>query len=83
MAWLNIFALLLNLGGVGLLFRFGIPYKIDTGGQIFRTISGIDTDEIKSANKYKKWGYVGIAMISLSTAIQIIVSYFTVPSELF
>jgi hypothetical protein len=67
----NIVGLILNLIGVILLFRYGIPYAIDTGGQLPLTDSRIDSAEVLKIARYTRLGWIGLTAIVVGTAFQI------------
>jgi len=73
----NVAGLILNLIGVILLFRYGMPYRVRTGGNQIRAISG-RTDEatVKAEQRYDKLGLVGLVLIVLGTLSQAIGSLF-------
>lgn len=61
--------LALNLAGVLLLFRFGLPGGIVTGGGGVITTRATD-DGIKKEWLYIRLGYVGLACTVIGTALQ-------------
>lgn len=80
MTWgiINSTGLLISLIGVGLLFRFGIPYHVDLGGMTYL----VDADppdevEVKKAKRYRGYGWAGLALIIAGTMIQTWVSLAT------
>ena len=68
---LNISGLVANLVGVIILFRFGMPFHVPSGGAIHIIIEQTDDTEIAKERIYKVWGYVGLALIVGGTALQI------------
>jgi hypothetical protein len=69
---LNIFGLLLNLAGVVLLFLFGMPFRIATGGAtITWTTSNIDLLVKKLDDVYTVLGWLGLLAIVLGTLLQV------------
>ena len=69
---LNVVGLLLGLAGVLLLFRYGMPYQVRTGGYRTRIIAGQDQDRIRLERRYDRFGWVGVACIVAGTVCQII-----------
>jgi hypothetical protein len=77
-ACLNTAGLGASLVGVILLFRYGMPYHIDTGGG--HMIVTESTPEIlKAAALYRKIGFVGLGLIIAGTLLQIVANY--IPSN--
>jgi hypothetical protein len=75
-AALNIVGLLMNLAGVILLFRYGMPYRVRTGGNQIRVVSGRTNQEIvKTEQLYEKLGFLGLVLIVLGTAAQVIAAF--------
>jgi hypothetical protein len=71
----NIVGLVLNLIGVILLFRYGIPYAVDTGGVVGLTDGRIDHDEVQRIALYTRLGWTGLTAIITGTACQIYGAY--------
>jgi hypothetical protein len=63
--------LALNLAGVILLFRYGMPYRVETRGTSALLLEGEDKDALKSEAIYRKLGSIGLALIFAGTALQI------------
>ena len=70
----NIVGLLLALAGVLLLFRYGMPYQLRTGGHRVRSVLGLDQDQIRLESRYDRLGWLGLVCIVLGTSCQIIAS---------
>jgi hypothetical protein len=70
----NIVGLLLALAGVLLLFRYGMPYQLRTGGHRVRSVLGLDQDQIRLESRYDRLGWLGLVCIVLGTVCQIIAS---------
>jgi hypothetical protein len=69
---MNIFGLLLNLAGVVLLFLFGMPFRIATGGAtIAWTTWNIDLLVKKLDDVYTVLGWLGLLAIVLGTLLQV------------
>ena len=71
-ALMNTIGLLLNVIGVGLLFRFGIPYRVETGGAVQIITREIDMDAIAAECRYKWLGWLGLVLIFIGTGFQIV-----------
>jgi hypothetical protein len=70
-ASLNIAGLLMNLAGVILLFRYGMPYRVRSGGLNFYVTENVDEGEIASERRYDRLGLLGLILIVLGTLAQI------------
>ena len=68
---LNAFGLLANLSGVLLLFRYGMPYRVSTGGSSIYVSSSTDPHELAMEQRYKRLGLLGLVLIVLGTIAQI------------
>lgn len=70
---LSVFGLVVNLLGVILLFRYGMPYRVRTGGEVAYIASGQpDQREVKAERRYNLLGTLGLFFIVLGTVAQII-----------
>lgn len=63
-----------SLGFIGslILFKFGIPQMIDTGGHSILLVSQADETEKQKIIIYRRWSRLGLAMIALSFILQLI-----------
>jgi hypothetical protein len=69
---MNILGLLLNLAGVVLLFLFGMPFRVPTGGKVVTwTTASIDIQVKKLDDLYSVLGWIGLSAIVLGTLLQI------------
>ena len=64
---MTIFGLLLNLVGVVLLFLFGMPFRVATGGT-----SNIDVQVKRIDDIFSVLGWIGLLAIVLGTLFQIL-----------
>jgi hypothetical protein len=71
---LSFWSALLGVIGAFLIFIFGLPPKIDPGGQQYLITGSIDEKEKKKGKKYKKIGKLGLALIVVSYSLQILSS---------
>jgi hypothetical protein len=51
--------------GTVLIFFYGIPKQIDTGGRIGICLEQEDKEEKKKIKKYKLWSNIGLGLIAL------------------
>lgn len=70
--WWNTCGLLLALAGVLILFRYGMPYRVRTDGASYFIREEIDHSERAKDRRYAFFGYVGLVLIVLGTAFQIV-----------
>ena len=70
---LHYFSPILGLCGTWLIFLYGIPRKIDTGGRAGRIVAGSpDNKEVKDIEKYKLLGNLGLVLIILSYLLSLV-----------
>ena len=69
----NIIGLIMNLAGVILLFLFGMPFRVRTGGNQVNWRTGATNPSIAKADQLYDWlGWVGLVLIFAGTASQIL-----------
>ena len=68
----SIIGLALNLMGVIVLFRYGMPYKVRMGGAILLTADNEDEAEKAFEVEYGNLGLFGLGAVLIGTAFQII-----------
>ena len=64
--------LLINLAGVVLLVRYGMPYRVETGGLEFIVTETVNQDEIRLEKLHKKLGFLGLLLIGSGTGLQVL-----------
>jgi len=74
-AALNIIGLVLNLVGVIILFRYGMPFHVPTGGAVHIVTEQIDAAEKALESWYEIYGYFGLLAIVVGTFMQIVGAY--------
>jgi hypothetical protein len=79
---LNVVGLLMNLAGVILLFRYGMPYRVRTGGNELRFTGATDQETVKAEQLYARLGVIGLVLIVLGTAAQVVATVWPVAGSL-
>ena len=74
---LGALGLVVNLAGVLILFRYGMPYRVETGGAIHRIAEGMNPSEKRKDALYKRLGILGIALAVLGILLQIVATLTT------
>ncbi len=66
-----------TLGFIGtvLLFIYGIPKQIDTGGKISLILEQEDEEEKEKIKKYKRYGNIGLILIAIGFIIDFILVF--------
>jgi drug/metabolite transporter (DMT)-like permease len=70
--WWSIAGLVVSLIGVLLLFRYGMPYQLRTGGQPIRVVISHDPRAATLERRYDMLGWLGLFLIVLGTICQIV-----------
>ena len=68
----NIGGIVLSVCGVLILFRYGMPYRVRTGGANFLLLEKKDEEAIKEETKYAVLGWIGLFFVLIGAAFQII-----------
>ena len=71
---MNVSGLLLTLIGVILLFIFGMPYRVRTGGHTIR-LTQPDPLAAKTERRFDIFGRIGLGSIAVGTILQIIAAF--------
>lgn len=69
---LNLLSFTFGFIGTVMIFQFGVPSQIDTGGKISLLAEQEDEDEKIKIAKYKLLGKCGLGLIALGFLLQII-----------
>lgn len=70
-AALSVVGLVLNLAGVVLLFRYGMPYRVETGGAVNLILEQENASAKAAERTYRVLGWIGLVIIVVGTALQI------------
>ncbi len=70
----NSVGLALDIVGVVLLFKFGLPPEVNRGGSIILSWDK-DPDEAKKAKTYERTSYVALACLVMGFTLQIVSNY--------
>jgi hypothetical protein len=54
-----------------ILFRYGMPYRVETGGAIYRVIEQEDASAKTAERQYRLLGYAGLVLVVVGTALQV------------
>lgn len=76
--WVPIFnttGLLLNLAGVILLFRFAMPFKNRTNGEVNYIGENPDLAELAKEQLHDRISYFGIGVVSVGTLLQVVAAW--------
>ena len=68
----TIIGLIASLVGVLLLFFFGMPYRVRTGGANVVVTEHVDRNAIRREAVHDKLGWLGVLLASLGTVAQIV-----------
>ena len=72
---LNLIGLLLNLAGVLILFRYGMPFHVPTGGAVALITETRDQATIALEQRYEIYGYIGLGFLIVGTVSQMIAAW--------
>lgn len=70
-ACLNTLGLLACFVGFVLLFRYGMPFRVRTDGATYLVTHQVDESEQALERRYERLGWLGFALVSIGTALQI------------
>jgi hypothetical protein len=72
MRWLAPIGLMLDIVGVLLLWKFGLPESIDRSGAVYLVSEEVDQTEVAKAKLYDRLGRLGIGLIATGFALQLV-----------
>lgn len=72
---LNSIGLLLDIFGVIILWRYGLPETINRKGYSYVIREEIDAEQIKKVKKYDSYSFIGICILITGFVLQIISNF--------
>jgi hypothetical protein len=69
---INVVGLAFNLIGVLILFRWGMPFRVESHGDTVRVLNAMDTRGLALDRIYAICGWVGLVMLIIGTGLLII-----------
>ena len=73
--WINALGLTLDIAGVILLFRFGLPPAVDRSGAVHLIAEEADEAEVAKGRRYDFWGRVGLVLILVGFLLQLVSNF--------
>lgn len=70
---INSFGLGLDIIGVIILFKYGLPSDVNRGGAVVKIVSG--SQEIPKYKKYLRWAYFGLSLLVLGFVLQLVSNF--------
>ena len=70
---LALVGLAINLAGVILLFRYGMPYRIQTKGKSYLLLNEPDMGAVREEARFRALGLLGLVMVVIGTGIVILI----------
>jgi len=74
--FVNSVGLVLDITGVVLLFKFGLPAEISRTGAIHIITEQHDEDEVRKARKYDRLGRFGLGLLVAGFTLQLASNFF-------
>lgn len=72
---LNTIGLLLDMVGAVFLFKYGLPPDLSRTGATFLRLEQDDESEKAKAQQYDQLGYIGIVLMFIGFALQLVSNY--------
>jgi hypothetical protein len=73
--FLNGLGLICGMVGTALIYFFGVPRQIDTGGIVTLSLEGdqrCDTGEQQRISRFRRWGNIGLGSVFAAFCLQLI-----------
>ena len=71
----NSLGLVLDIAGVCLLFKYGLPERLDREGRSYLMLQTHDDAEIRTARFYDRMSYLALVLIVAGFGLQIVSNY--------
>mgnify|MGYP006125516925 FL=1 len=68
---LNTIGLTIDIVGVILLFKYGLPSDLNKHGNIYKALEGTNFDEVKKYKKYNCWSRIALGLVITGFTLQI------------
>jgi len=68
--WTALWGIALSLAGVLVLFRYGMPFRVERRGASYILREETDFDALAVERRYKILGYVGLSLIVFGSGLQ-------------
>lgn len=72
---LNIIGLILDIFGVLMLFKYGLPPEVSKDGAVYIICNEHDEEEIKKAKKYVRFSTIALSMLFIGFVFQILANF--------
>lgn len=69
---LNIVGLTLDIIGVLMLFKYGLPPELNRDGAIFLVCEENDEEQIRKAKRYDKYSYSALTLLVIGFLLQLL-----------
>ena len=69
---LNIVGLVLNLAGILILFRWGMPFRVESHGEVTLATGAVDPRGLALDKIFVRCGWVGLILLIIGVILQII-----------
>ena len=66
------FGLILDMVGVCILYKYGLPENINREGHSFLALEDSNINEINKAKKYDRWSKFGLSLLVIGFSFQLI-----------
>jgi hypothetical protein len=72
---INTIGLILDIAGVVLVWRFGLPPRVNRGGASYFMLEETDQDELKREARYDRLSRAGLGLVVVGFAIQLLSNF--------
>jgi hypothetical protein len=74
---INVIGLVLDIIGILMLFKYGLPSDLNKKGSIFMVLEQVDNNEIKKYKKYERLSYLALSLIIIGFILQALSTMWT------